>query len=326
MRPDEPGEPERRPEQQIPPPAAMPPVYHYYPDDEIDLVEYWQVLLKYKRLILLLTLASTLLALAAAFLMTPVYRAEVLLAPVSHDKDDGKLSSLGAGQFGELLARSGIPMGSGGNQVARHIATLRSRSLTTTFIEAENLMPILFPETRKADGEEEQGWFNLFSYKEPTLWDAYNLFDKEIRSIDLDRSTSLLTLTIEWQDPELTTAWANSLVKRVNNQLSSQAIEEARTRISYLEKQLLATSSVEVQQAIYRLIETETKEIMLASVQDEYAFKVIDPAVVPQEPFKPRRMLIVVLGLLFGLIAALFISFFHSAITRHKTKQPVEIQ
>ncbi len=313
-------ETDKAPAPDVPAPhqANVPPIYQHYPEDEIDLVEYWQVLVQYKKLILLLTLTSTLLALLAAFLMTPVYRAEVLLAPVSHDEDDSKLSLLGASQFGDLLARTGIPMGSGGNQISLHIATLKSRLLTTAFIESESLMPVLFPESLEATAEGRKNSFGFFSDEAPTLWAAFNLFDREIRSIDLDRSTGLLTLAIEWQDPELAAAWANNLVQRVNHQLSSQAIEEGRTSISYLKKQLAETSSVEVQQAIYRLIEAETKEIMLANVQEEYAFKVIDPAVAPQKPIKPQRTLIVTLGFLLGLIAALFIAFFHSAITKHK--------
>jgi len=317
----EPGEKAQPPEFRAPYQAPMPPVYPYYPEDEIDLFEYCQVMLGYKKLILLLTLASTLLALAAAFLMTPVYRAEVLLAPVSLEEDDSKLSAFNSSQFGDILARSGISMGAGGKQIARHIATLGSRSLTTSFIEDENLMPVLFPEAEGGGSEGGKGSLGFFEGDAPTLWDAFNLFDHEIRFIDLDRSTGLLTLAIEWRDPELAAEWANSLVLRVNKLLSSQAIEEARTSISYLEKQLTKTSSVEVQQAIYRLIEAETKQIMLANVQDEYAFKVVDPAVAPQEPVKPQRPLIVVLGFLVGLIAALFIAFFHNAVVNYRKRR-----
>ncbi len=295
-----------------------PPPHAYYPEDELDLIETWQVLVRHKWLIAFMTLAGALMALAFALLSTPVYRAEVLLAPVSHEEEDGKLSAFGAGQFGDLLARSGISMGSGGKRVARHIATLGSRALTTAFIEDENLMPLLFP---AAAGGEGGARLSFFESEPPTLWDAYNLFDEKVRFIDLDRSTGLLTLAIEWQDPELAAQWANSLVRRVNDLLSRQAIEEARTSINYLEKQLAETSSVEVQQAIYRLIEAETKEIMLASVQEEYAFKVIDPAVAPREPARPQRALIVVLGLVAGLIAALFISFFHNAIVNNRKRR-----
>ncbi|MCW4630976.1 GNVR domain-containing protein [Marinomonas rhodophyticola] len=39
---------------------------------------------------------------------------------------------------------------------------------------------------------------------------------------------------------------------------------------------------------------------MLAQVQDEFAFKTIDPAVVPEEKAGPKRALICVLAVLLG--------------------------
>ena len=42
---------------------------------------------------------------------------------------------------------------------------------------------------------------------------------------------------------------------------------------------------------------------MLAEVRQEYVFKTIDPAVVPEEKSKPSRALICVLGVILGGIA-----------------------
>jgi uncharacterized protein involved in exopolysaccharide biosynthesis len=74
-----------------------------------------------------------------------------------------------------------------------------------------------------------------------------------------------------------------------------------------LEKQLSLTSSVEVQQAIYRLIEAQTKKKMVASTREEYAFQTIDPAVPPQERTSPKRTLIVITGLVLGLALSILI-------------------
>ena len=41
---------------------------------------------------------------------------------------------------------------------------------------------------------------------------------------------------------------------------------------------------------------------MLANVREEYAFKIIDPAVVPDMRSKPQRRKIVILGLLLGVV------------------------
>ena len=40
---------------------------------------------------------------------------------------------------------------------------------------------------------------------------------------------------------------------------------------------------VEVRAAVYKLMETELKNAMLARTRDAYAFKILDPAVVPPD-------------------------------------------
>ena len=48
--------------------------------------------------------------------------------------------------------------------------------------------------------------------------------------------------------------------------------------------------------------------MMLANVRDEYVFKTIDPAIVPENKSEPKRALICVLGtLLGGLLALIYV-------------------
>jgi len=74
----------------------------------------------------------------------------------------------------------------------------------------------------------------------------------------------------------------------------------AAQNIGYLEKELGRTSVVELQQAVSRLLEHQLKQAMLAKANQEFAFKVIDPAVPPRERARPKRTLIVIAGLLLG--------------------------
>ena len=274
-----------------------------YMEEPINWSEYWKVLVEHKKLIGIITAASALLALLLAFLLPPVYRAEALLAPVSQDKSEG-LSAM-ANQFGDLAALAGVNIGSGKDKTAESIAALRSRSLSVAFIEKENLKPILFP--RKWNVENKK-WKDPVEI--PTDWEAFEIFDKDIRSVSVDRKTGLVTLVIEWKDPALASKWATSLVKQVNNRLRTEAIEEAEKSIAYLEKQLGSTSSVEIQQAIYRIIETQTKKKMIASTREEYAFTVIDPAVSPEERARPKRLLIILAGLIIGVAAGFSVAWF----------------
>lgn len=266
-------------------------------EEPINWREYWQVLVEHRKLIGIITAASTLLATATAFLLTPIYRAEVLLAPVSEERA-GSLSSL-AGQFGDLAALAGVNLGTNKDKTAESIAALKSRSLSVAFMEKENLKPILFPRKWSAETKKWKDQDDV-----PTDWEAFEIFDKDIRLVNVDKKTGLVTLSIEWKDPVLAAKWANDLVKHVNIRLRNEAIEEAEKSVGYLEKQAAKTSAVEVQQAIYRLIEVQTKKQMLASTREEYAFAVIDPAVPPQNRIKPRRLVMMLFGFGAGLVFA----------------------
>jgi uncharacterized protein involved in exopolysaccharide biosynthesis len=59
---------------------------------------------------------------------------------------------------------------------------------------------------------------------------------------------------------------------------------------------------------LHRLIEAEMKEIILAQINKEYAFRVIDPATVPEEPFKPRMVPMVSVGGAVGVIAGIMLA------------------
>ncbi|HEY4732095.1 MAG TPA: Wzz/FepE/Etk N-terminal domain-containing protein [Gammaproteobacteria bacterium] len=283
-----------------------PETYYAY-EKEISLIDLWRSVVRYKQLIAAITLASALMAALAAFLMTPVYRAEILLSPVQQEKR-ADISSL-VSQLGGLDELAGINLGGGGNNTLEAIAILESRALTTAFIKEENLMPVLF--AKKWDAEKKQ-WKTGIEI--PTEWDAYQRFDGSVRSVNLNSRSGLVTLAIEWTDPDIAAHWANQLVRRVNAERRAEAIREAETSINYLKQQLAVTSSVEIQQAIYRLIEAQAKTIMVANARSEYTFKVIDAAVAPQEKIRPKTQWMIIQGLLAGLIIALFVVFVRSSL------------
>ncbi len=308
--------PEDKPASNAPPPyPGYPPPYAYYPqEEETSLLDHWDVLVKYKLLIASITIVSTAIAVGAALYMTPIYRAEILLAPVSAERSEG-LQTLG-GQFGDLAALTGISLGRSGNSTEQAIATLKSRVVIDAFIKEEKLLQILFSD--KWNPEKKQ-WKDTTDA--PTAWDAYKLFNKTIRFVTVDRRTGLVSLAIEWKDPLLAARWANRLVKRVNSKRRADAIRDAEKSIVYLKEQLAKTNAVEIQQAIFRLIEAQTKTKMLASTREEYAFKVIDPAVPPEEKAKPNRTQLVVLAFLGGLMVAVFIAFLIHHVRTERNKK-----
>ena len=131
----------------------------------------------------------------------------------------------------------------------------------------------------------------------------------------------MVALSIEWQDPVVAANWANSLILRLNEHQRKNAIRQAEQSIDYLNGQLQQTGAVDMQQAIYRLIEAQTKAIMLANVKKEDARQVIDPAVAPEDPIYPRVGLIIILGAVLGLMLGIFLDFVFHAVEQIKIRQ-----
>lgn len=299
-------------------PAA--PVYflqasHSPEPAQANLLEAWQVLLSFKWLILIITLLTTCGAAWYAWTTPPLFRAEVTLAPVSGEENT-RLSAL-AGQLGGLASLAGVNVSGGGSAGDAAIAVLKSRAFTDAFIQDMNLLPVLFSEFWDPVGKR---WIVDSPEDQPTLRSAYSLFDKKIRSVNQDKKTGLTTLVIEWRDPEQAAQWANALVERLNRRAKREAIAEAEKSIGYLQKQLALNSVLEMRQAIYRLIEAQTKNIMLANVRDQFAFKVIDPAVVPEERSKPDRKFILALGTACGFMLGVVLAFTTSALRKRRAE------
>ncbi len=295
--------------------SLYPPYYIQQPvDDEIDLLEYWDLLWQSKALIAVITVTITALATAIALLMSPVYKAEVTLAPAAGEKSKG-FSLGGLGGLASLAGISGVTGNGAG--VKEALSILNSRAFLSDFFEREQLLSVLFYKQWDA---KKATWL-VEEDKQPTMWDAYKRFTKGILSTNIDKDSGMVILSISWRDPELAAKWANLLVVRLNAHMREQAISEASKSIEYLQNQINQTSVLEMQQMLYSLVEEETKKIMLANVRNEYAFKVIDPAVVPEEKIKPKRALIAVLGLVLGLFFSVFFVFFREFVRKAKLER-----
>ncbi len=280
-------------------------------DDEIDLFQLWETISAGKWLIIGLMALCTLGATGLAYVMTPKYEAKVIASFSEEGKSAGGLSAL-AGQFGGLADMAGISLGGGGNKEAT-LAYLKSRAFIDGFIGDNDLLPVLFSKLWDPD---KKTWKTDDPDEVPTAWKAYKLFSKRILEVSFDKKSSLLTLTITWKDRNQAVSWANELIKRANQNLRQRTIEETQQSLTYLEKELQKTSVVEVQNTIYRVMETQIKTMMMANTQEQYALKIIDPALVVDEDafVSPKRPLMIALGALGGLFLGVLGVFIRKAI------------
>ncbi len=299
-------------------PRLLAAMYGMQEEDEIDLLEYWRVIWGKRKLIIGVVFAVALLAAGISLTMPNIYRAEVVLAPVSDEgsKSGGISSALGG--LGGLASMAGISLGGGGS-VEENLAVLKSREFLWQFIKDQKLMPVLFADDWDAD---KKGWKEDDPAKQPGLWDAYRLFTKGgLLSVSKDKDSGLVTVSIEWKDAALAADWANMLVNRLNEFLRQQAISRSNGNLHYLNKELSRTHVADMRQALFELISQQQKKAMLANTQKEFAFQVIDKAVAPDRKAKPKRSLIVILSaFVAGFLAVIYV-FIREGIMRREEEE-----
>ena len=182
----------------------------------------------------------------------------------------------------------------------------------------KKLLPVLFEEIWDA---ESQSWLVQTQEDEPTEQKAVDAF-KSILSVNEDKKSGLINLSISWKDPGVAAEWANDLVKQLNEQLREKAIADSQKRVGYLEQELAKTTLQDMRAVLYNLLESEKQKAMLANVNEDFALEVIDPAVAPETREKPKRKLIVALGGVCGVFLGIFAVFLAQFLRKLKTVRP----
>ena len=269
---------------------------------DLSLLALWRFVRRHLSIVLTSVAIVTAGAVALAFLLTPKYRAEVVMAPAESPTGLGQLG----GQLGDLASLAGINIGGGGNRKSEEaLEYLRSRIFTSGFINRHALLPALFP--KKWDARRGQ-WRDKKDI--PTISEAVKKFSTNIRQIIEDRRTGIVTVAIIWSDPKMAADWANSLIADADAELRARAIAEQTRSIDYLEKEAQTTPDVDVRTTVYKVMESELKNAMIARTRDAYAFKIIDPAAVRDRKDRdsPNRPLIVLMGFVLGIVIGVAIA------------------
>lgn len=290
-------------------------------DDEIDLRELFKALWKGKWIIIATTFVFAVGAVIYALSLPNIYKSDALLAP-AESSNGGGLSKM-AGQLGGLAALAGVNLGAGeSSQTDLAVQVMKSRQFVETFINKHDLLvPLMAAKdwdltNNKLILDEELynpntgEWLrepNGLRGSTPTSQEAFEVFNKEVLTINQDKESGLYTVSVKYYSPYVAQQWVNWLIEDINKVMRERTIAETSQNLAYLNTQLQKTAVADMQSTFYKLIEEQTKSLMLAEVQEEFVFKIIDPAVISETPFLPNRFIIVLMGSIFGGIFSCFI-------------------
>lgn len=290
------------------------PMQNNIADDEIDLRELFTAIWQGKWIIIAIT---TLFAVASVFYainQPNIYKSEALLAPAEQDQQGG-FGAL-AGQFGGLASLAGVNLDASGgvDKTQMALEVLKSRKFTSEFIQKHNLLPdlmavkswnsetntVIYKEEVYSKGENK--WLREVKAPlkpEPSMQEAYKVFSQLVTA-NTNTENGMVTIAVEHVSPYIAKQWVSWLIQDINKTMKLRDVVEANKSTQFLMNQLENTKIADIRTVLYKLVEEQAKTIMFASVRDEYVFKTIDPAIVPEQKFKPKRALICVLGVLLG--------------------------
>ena len=305
-------------------------------DDEINLLELWQVVWKRRKFIAYFVSAVVVLTVIVSLLMTNIYESKATIMTV-----ESKSASGGSGMAAAMAAMGGGLAGMIGtpeSASAAEISTLlKSNILRSKIIKEYNLLPILFSDQWD---EEKKTWkkegfsLNPLVYvlklikavkpadkkavkKEPGVPDVYDglreLEDivniQEVKAKGLVSKENTIIISAQFDDPEIAANLVNYFIAALNDHMSKEAKRVAALNKKYLEEQLPLNSDPLIKQKIYAMIAQQVETAMMAEVKENFSFKVIDPPMVPDKKIKPKRAQMVVLSFVVALFLAVFIVF-----------------
>ena len=301
-------------------------------EEEINLLEYWQVLCKRKKLIFRITVITTVAVAVLSLFMTNIYEATAVITTAS-DQDSSGLGAAGmlsASGLAGLAGMAGISL-PGGQNLTELEQFLKSNAVRGEIIANNDLLPVLFYKQWDAEKKEwkksrlaalggaltslvksvmpkDNATSKLEDDGNPTLWDGLRSFDE---MVDIKNNTKANTLTIsfDYPDPKIAARIVSDILETLQDHLSEEKKRNAYANKKYLQEQLVKAADPMVRQKIYALLSQQVETALMAEVKGNI-FKIIDPPKVPDKKIRPKRALMVILAMIMSLFVGVFLAFF----------------
>jgi len=277
-------------------------------DDEINLLDYINVIKKHKRLILSIVAVSvvitTIIYSLLAIKATKVYEARAVIMPATQSREQGGMSAI-AMQLG--ISTPSTP------NVSEIMSLLNSNILMEKVNKRYNLIPLFFEKGLKGNPHADKTWDGIRYLK--------NIFKVKHKQME-----GIIELSTEYKDPKIAADIINYILIELTEHMTGEAKRVAETNKRYLESLIDKNSDPLIRQKIYSLIAQQIEISMMAEVKENFAFKIIDPPKVPDRKInKPKIRMNIMLSFVIALFLGIFIAFFLEYIEKVKRKGGMDV-
>ena len=271
-------------------------------EDEINLLDYFNVLKKRKKLIIIIVAISVLTTGIISLLQTKIYEAKAVIEPVTPQNAPSGMNALAA-QFGISPPPS--------TNAAETVNLLKSKILMEKIIKNHDLLPILLEKNPKDKSDNEKIWMGIRALT-------------DITNVNYKQKDNAIELSVQFKDPKIATDIVNYYLTELTDHMSSEAKRVALTNKKYLESELNATADPFIKTKIYSLIAQQIETAMLAEAKENFAFKVLDPPKIPDKKIKPKIKMMVMMSFVVSLFLGIMIAFFKEYLEKVKAQSSEE--
>ena len=279
--------------------------YNVYEDGDVSITQILKLLLSNYKFIILVTSLLTMVTIGVSSYQPKTYLSKIT---ITYNQPDGMQQTSSSSSLGGLsaLAPLNIDFGMGNSKEEEYYAILLSRKNLSSFLssnsEIRNYFKRLFP---TVDESTENTIF---------LESAINTIENST-TVSRSKVTGITDIYFVGTEKNITAIFLNDLIRFTNQAIGDIARVDASQKIEYLNEESKKTSLRNLQNIFDRLIEAQIKNQMLSNTVKEYAFKIIDPAIEPNNNSGPRTFR----NALISFIVGLFLSFF-IVILRNESK------
>jgi len=282
-------------------------------DDEIDLSELFNVLWDKIFYIGAITSIFSLISIIYALMLPNIYQSKATLMAVEQSSG---MSGM-VGRYSGMASLAGISLESkSGSKDQEAIARIKSfEFFSNNFlpnIKLENLMAVkkwkqasntLTYDASDFNSESRQ-WLRKAKPPRsnvPTSQEAYEEFI-EIMSVNKDKKTLLVTLSVEHKSPFIAQQWVEIMINQIDQVMRDQDRQTATKSIEYLNSLAPTVFNEDIKKALSALQQEQMKRLMMVEANDNYVFKVLDSPIAPELKSQPKRSLIVIWGTILGMV------------------------
>lgn len=220
-----------------------------FEEDEIDLVDLLKTIYKNRKLIIIITLVTTLFGVVFAFVQPKKYKSEMTFVEQKASSSSSLLSSLS----------SSIPFGLGSNlpsgDSSSLVTVLESRKFRDNISDKLKLREYILKNS-KMDKETQ----NKFDKQDVSEW------LKDAVMVSQDTKTGIYRIDVTLEDKGMGTKIANQYFYVLENYLKNEKIDKSKISRQYLEKQVaVVEKELNEKQEILKAYEEEYKSVDIAS-------------------------------------------------------------